>query len=217
LNLGFGGDDGGGVYHSVYDSFHWYTKFSDGTFVHGAALSQIMGTALLRLANADVLPFEFRATSETLRKYVDEIEGLAAEHAPSTEGEGRKLDLARIRTALRHLSKAADGYERALAKAEKGPRAPAGARLAELNRLLYSAERAFRHEPGLPRRPWFKHLVYAPGLYTGYGVKTLPALREGIEQDHWEEANTFVPIVASAITRLAGDVDRAAALLKRAD
>ena len=217
LNLGFSGDDGGGVYHSVYDSFHWYTTFSDGTFVHGAALSQIMGTAVLRLANADVLPFEFRATAETLRKYVDDIAALAEARATSPGVAGRKLDLGRIRAAVRSLSKAADAYERAIVRLRvpKGPRGPRAASLAELNRVLYSTERAFRHEPGLPRRPWFKHLVYAPGLYTGYGVKTLPGLREGIEQDRWDEANSFVPIVAGAITRLAEEVDRAAALLKR--
>jgi len=217
LNLGFSGDDGGGVYHSVYDSFHWYTTFSDGTFVHGAALSQIMGTAVLRLANADVLPFEFRATAETLRKYVDDIAALAEARATSSGVAGRKLDLGRIRAAVRSLSKAADAYERAIVRLRvaKGPRGPGAASLAELNRVLYSTERAFRHEPGLPRRPWFKHLVYAPGLYTGYGVKTLPGLREGIEQDRWDEANSFVPIVAGAITRLAEEVDRAATLLKR--
>jgi N-acetylated-alpha-linked acidic dipeptidase len=88
--------------------------------------------------------------------------------------------------------------------------------LAEINRILYSTERAFRHEAGLPRRPWFKHLAYAPGLYTGYGVKTLPGIREGIEQQQWDEAAAFGPIVAGAITRLADDVDRAASLLKKA-
>ncbi len=201
----------------MYDSFHWYTTFSDGTFVHGAALSQIMGTAVLRLANADVLPFEFRATAETLRKYVDDIAALAEARATSPGVAGRKLDLGRIRAAVRSLSKAADAYERAIVRLRvpKGPRGPRAASLAELNRVLYSTERAFRHEPGLPRRPWFKHLVYAPGLYTGYGVKTLPGLREGIEQDRWDEANSFVPIVAGAITRLAEEVDRAATLLKR--
>ncbi|MDQ3348274.1 MAG: M28 family peptidase [Acidobacteriota bacterium] len=215
LNLGFGGDDGGGVYHSIYDSFHWYTTFSDGTFVHGAALSQIMGTALLRLANADVLPFDFRAMAETLGKYVDEIDALGQERIRSSGAEGREVDLSRIRTAVRSLSRAADAYERAVLRVPERTRAPAGARLAELNRLLYSTERAFRHEPGLPRRPWFKHLVYAPGFYTGYGVKTLPGIREGIEQDQWDEAKSFVPIVAGAINRLAREVDRAAALLKR--
>jgi N-acetylated-alpha-linked acidic dipeptidase len=218
LDLGFGGEDGGGVYHSIYDSFYWYTNFSDGKFVHGVALSQTIGTALLRLANADVLPFEFRGTADTLRQYVDEIDKLAATAAASegTPSTGKKLDLDPIRGALGKLSKAADAYERAMAHLpNSGGNALAGPRLAELNRILYSTERAFRHEAGLPRRPWFKHLAYAPGLYTGYGVKTLPGIREGIEQEQWDEAAAFVPIVAGAINKLAGEVDRAASLLKK--
>ena len=219
LDLGFGGDDGGGVYHSVYDSFYWYTNFSDGKFTHGVALSQIIGTELLRLANADVLPFEFRGTTETLRRYVDEIDKLAASGSDSegTASTGRKLDLDPLRSAIGKLSKAADTYERAITHVTGTTRrTPQPPQLAEINRILYSTERAFRHEAGLPRRPWFKHLAYAPGLYTGYGVKTLPGIREGIEQQQWDEAAAFVPIVAGAVTRLADDVERAASLLKKA-
>jgi N-acetylated-alpha-linked acidic dipeptidase len=218
LDLGFGGDDGGGVYHSVYDSFYWYTNFSDGKFTHGAALSQTVGTALLRLANADVLPFEFRGTAETLRRYVDEIDKLATAGSDSegTASTGRKLDLDPLRSALGKLSKAADTFERAMTHVPNTTRRALQApQLAEINRILYSTERAFRHEAGLPRRPWFKHLAYAPGLYTGYGVKTLPGIREGIEQQQWDEAAAFVPIVAGAITRLSDDVDRAASMLKK--
>jgi N-acetylated-alpha-linked acidic dipeptidase len=218
LDLGFGGDDGGGVYHSVYDSFYWYTNFSDGKFTHGAALSQTIGTALLRLANADVLPFEFRGTAETLRRYVDEIDKLATAGSDSegTASTGRKLDLDPLRSALGKLSKAADTFERAMTHVPNTTRRALQApQLAEINRIVYSTERAFRHEAGLPRRPWFKHLAYAPGLYTGYGVKTLPGIREGIEQQQWDEAAAFVPIVAGAITRLSDDVDRAASMLKK--
>jgi N-acetylated-alpha-linked acidic dipeptidase len=93
--------------------------------------------------------------------------------------------------------------------------APAVSSLAELNRTLYSTERAFRYEAGLPRRDWFKHLAYAPGFYTGYGVKTLPGIREAIEQRQMDEARAFVPIVASAVDRLSSDVEKATSLLKR--
>ena len=165
LDLGFGGDDGGGIYHSIYDSFYWYTNFSDGTFVHGAALSKTIGTALLRLANADILPFEFHGTADALRQYVEEIEKLAAADA---SGGGRPVDLTPMRTAVTRLSKAAADYERTMARVPAaGSRLAEGSELAELNRILYSTERAFRYEAGLPRRPWFKHLGYAPGLYTG--------------------------------------------------
>jgi N-acetylated-alpha-linked acidic dipeptidase len=203
LNLGFGGDGSGGVYHSVYDSFHWFTTFSDGDFSHSAALSRVAGTALLRLADADVLPFEFRGTATTLRDYVDEIEKL--------EGAA-SIDFSRLRTAITQVAAAADTYEVAvkrLTALDAKSLAEAGPDLDELNRILYSTERAFSHAPGLPRREWFKHLAYAPGFYTGYGVKTLPAIREAIEQRQLEEARTFVPIVASALARLAEEINRA--------
>ncbi len=210
LDLGFGGDSSGGVYHSAYDSIYWYTHFSDGTFVHTAALSRTIGTALLRLAGADVLPFEFRATAATLEGYVNEIGKLPM--------PGRTLNLAPLREALHSLSRSAEGYEKELARLPNRtlPEGSASrAELAELNRVLYSTERAFRHEAGLPRREWFKHLAYAPGFYTGYGVKTLPGIREGIEQRQWTEAESFIPIVATAIVKLSEDVDRARELVKR--
>jgi N-acetylated-alpha-linked acidic dipeptidase len=215
LDLGFGGDGGGGVYHSAYDSFYWYTHFSDGTFAHTAALSRTIGTALLRLADADVVPFEFRATASTLRDYLNQVEKLPAGR--------RKLDFSPLRDAIRKLSSAADAYEKALeglVSLKANTADPAGAarlhaQLAELNRVLYSTERAFRHDPGLPRREWFKHLAYAPGFYTGYGVKTLPGIREGLEQEHWDEAASFIPIVSSAVLKLAGDVRRAEGMVKK--
>ena len=210
LNLDFSGDDGGGVYHSIYDSYYWYTTFSDGTFVHGAALSRILGTAVLRLANADVLPFEFGGAADTLRGYVEEIDKLSA-------SGGQPLDTAPIKSALSQLSKAADKYERALSRLPKADSKDLQtAPLAEINRLLYSTERDYHHDAGLPRRPWFTHLAYAPGFYTGYGVKTLPGIREGLEQQHRDEATRFVPIVADAITKVAADVDKATSLLRKA-
>jgi len=207
LDLGFGGEGGGGVYHSIYDSFYWYTHFSDKDFAYGAALSRTIGTVILRLANADVLPFEFTATARTLRGYVDEIDKARKEIA-----DAPAIDLAPIRTALDRLDKAAAAYNKA-ASGDRATALPAD-KLAELNRLLYTSERAFRHEAGLPRRPWFKHLAYAPGFYTGYGVKTLPGIREGIEQKQWDEARAFVPIVAKAIDALASQVDRARSVIR---
>ena len=207
LSLDFGGDGGGGVYHSIYDSYYWYTHFSDTDFAYGAALSRTMGTAILRLADADVLPFEFTDTARTLRGYVDEIEKARGqmENAPS-------VDRSSLRTSLDHLDRAAAAYGQAISK----PGAVSSLKsdtLAELNHLLYTSERAFRYDKGLPRREWFKHLAYAPGFYTGYGVKTLPGIREGIEQKHWDETRAYVPIVAAAIEKLASQVDRAASLV----
>ena len=206
LDLGFGGDGGSGIYHSIYDSFYWYTHFSDGDFTHSAALSRTIGTALLRLADADVLPFEFKGTATALGRYVDEIEKMPV--------KGGKLDLGPLRSAIAKLSSSADAYEKALARVPKMSAVPA-TQLGELNRTLYSTERAFRYEAGLPKRDWFKHLAYAPGFYTGYGVKTLPGIREGIEQDQYQEARSFIPIVATAINKLTGEVDKATAMVKK--
>jgi N-acetylated-alpha-linked acidic dipeptidase len=208
LNLGFGGDgQSGGVYHSVYDSFYWYTHFSDGDFTHTAGLSRVIGTALMRLANADILPFEFGSTATTLTGYVDEIQKLASDGSAA-------IDLKPLRKSLDGLRDAAAKYESALGKVRESDLSAASS-LAELNRTLYSTERAFRYDAGLPRRDWFKHLAYAPGFYTGYGVKTLPGIREALEQKQLEEARQFVPIVSAAVDRLRADVEKAATLVSR--
>jgi N-acetylated-alpha-linked acidic dipeptidase len=210
LDLGFGGDGGGGVYHSVYDTFYWYTHFSDGSFTHTAALSRVIGTSLLRLADADVLPFEFRSTASTIRGYVDDLARM-----PDVS---RMLQLSPLRESVGKLESAANDYEKALGRLDRLKDADvsrARAELGALNVILFTSERAFRHEAGLPRREWFKHLVYAPGFYTGYGVKTLPGIREAIEQKQWDEARAFVPVVADAIGKLTADVDRATAALKK--
>jgi N-acetylated-alpha-linked acidic dipeptidase len=206
LDMGFGGEAPGGVYHSTYDSVYWYTQFADSDFEYGAALSRTIGTAILRLAGADILPFEFTATARTLRGYLGEIETLRR-----TMAGAPSLDLDPLRTSIERLEKAANGYDRALGAWKDGTLDRA--RQVELNRLLYTSERTFRHDGGLPRREWFRHLAYAPGFYTGYGVKTLPAIREGIEEKAWDEARKYVPIVAAAIEKLARQVDRAQALL----
>jgi N-acetylated-alpha-linked acidic dipeptidase len=207
LSLGFAGDGSpSGVYHSIYDSYYWFSHFSDGEFSHTAALSRVIGTAVLRLADADILPFEFGSTANTLGRYVDELQKL------SDDGKAG-VDLKPLRRSIDGLRTAADKYEAALSRAKTV--ANGNGSIAELNRTLYSSERAFRYEAGLPRREWFKHLIYAPGFYTGYGVKTVPGVREGIEQKQLDEARHFVPIVASAIDRLRADVEKATTLVNR--
>ena len=208
LNLSFGGDSRGGVYHSKYDSFAWYTKFSDGDFTHGRALSQTIGTAILRLADATVLPFNFVDYAQTIGTYVDEIED-----SYEALDEPESLDLSPVRTAVSRLASAGEAYERRLARlsgARASTLASRSDRLEALNRLLYTSERALSRQGGLPKREWFKHLIYAPGLYTGYGVKTLPGIREGIEQDEWSDARAFVTHVSDAVMALADQVDEAA-------
>lgn len=211
LNLGFGGEQSDGFYHSKYDSFESYTKFADTDFTHGRGLSQTIGSLIMRLADATVLPFQFVDYEETLRTYVDQIEQTHAEleDAPA-------LDLAPVRAALDELGGAAHAYERVLARLGSTDSSAASPDdLKALNRLVYQSERAFRHEAGHPKREWFKHLVYAPGFYTGYGVKTLPGIREGVEQEAWDEVDTYVPVVTAAIERLAQQLDSATIALGR--
>jgi N-acetylated-alpha-linked acidic dipeptidase len=208
LDMGFSGEgSSSGVYHSTYDSFYWYSHFGDTDFAYGAALSRTIGTAILRLAGADILPFEFTATAVTLRNYLDEIDALRKGIA-----DAPALDLDAVRKAVERLGRAADSYRRASARHADGGRTLDRAKQIELNRLLYTSERAFKHDAGLPKREWFKHLAYAPGFYTGYGVKTLPGIREGIEQRAWDEPRKYIPIVAAAIDKLAAQVERAASL-----
>jgi len=208
MNTGFGGDGGSGVYHSIYDSFAWYTKFGDPTFEHGRALAQINGTIVMRLANADVLPFEYTNSADTFGRYVDEIDKL------TTRGKRqRDIDLGSLKSAVKALSEAARSYEQALAKAS-GNGFQAVKEVKKLNELLYQSERKLTNEKGLPRRPWFSHQIYAPGFYTGYGVKTIPGVREAVEEKHWDEVEPEMKKAVAAIQALSSQVEAATKLLE---
>ena len=208
MNAGFGGDGGGGVYHSIYDSFAWYTKFGDPTFEHGRALSQVSGTIVMRLADADVLPFEFTNLAETLGRYVEEIDKLTVRGKRQ-----RDIDLAPLKSAVKSLSESARRYEDALGKASAGGFQQVMQARA-LNQLLYQSERKLTSEQGLPRRPWFKHQIYAPGFYTGYGVKTIPGVREAIEEKHWEEVEPEMKKASAAIQAFTSQVEAATKMLE---
>jgi N-acetylated-alpha-linked acidic dipeptidase len=210
LNLGFGGDGGGGVYHSVYDSFTWYTKFSDTTFEYGRALAQAAGTAVMRLANASVLPFEFTNFAETVGGYVEEIARL--------QGQSKEaIDLSALRRSVERLRRSADDYDRALRSLALAgnPFAEHLPELKSLNALLFQSERRLLSDAGLPRRDWFKHQIYAPGFYTGYGVKTLPGVREAIEQKNWDEARAQAQVVSRTLEAMAAQIEAAAQKLHR--
>ena len=208
LDTGFGGESGGGVYHSAYDSFYWYTKFSDGTFEYGRALAQLNSTVVMRLANADVLPFEFTNMSDTVNRYVEEIDRLA-----KRSGAPKEINLERLRASAKSLGESAQRYEVALGKASaSGFRSVK--QMKQLNELLYKSERVLTSEQGLPRRPWFKHQIYAPGFYTGYGVKTIPGVREAIEQKLWDEVEPQMKNASAALERLAAQIDAATRMLE---
>jgi N-acetylated-alpha-linked acidic dipeptidase len=237
LNIGFGGEGRYGQYHSIYDSFDHYVRFMDPDFAYGAALARVGGRSVLRLSQAELLPFEFTAVGTAVATYVDELETLANKMRSATEGHNaavergafeavappdevrvtpaRKepvphLNFAPLQNASERLQQAARAYDKALASAGAG--APAGARRAA-NAILLRAERAFTRPSGLDGRPWFRHFVYAPGFYTGYGVKTLPLAREAIEARRWADAEKGIAVTADVLTAFAGEVERAAAAL----
>jgi len=212
LNVGFGGESSGGIYHSAYDSVAWYTKFSDGEFLYGRTLAQLTGTLLLRLSDAAVLPFQFTDTADTLMRYVVELEKLAADKKDA------KVNLAPVRAAVDALRQAGQDYEQAYARVDRAPSAALLGRqeLRAVNKLLLQSERKLGNGDGLPRRDWFKHQIYAPGFYTGYGVKTMPQIREGLEENRFDEAQGGVRTVSAAVNALASHVQEAAAALQKA-
>ncbi len=237
LDIGYGGEDGGGVYHSIYDDFYWYTNFSDTDFQYGRALAQTGGTAVLAMADAVLLPFEFTNHAETLKRYREELKKLlkakqeeALEHnrqleeglfsatadprepfvLPSREDIPPYLNFAPLDNALDELARSAELYTRNLVQATKGGKKPSPAVVQAVNKKLLRTERLLTHPDGLPGRPWFKHLIYAPGFYTGYGVKTIPGVREAIEQKRWKEADAEIVRVADALKKQAELVQSAA-------
>ncbi len=208
LNTGFGGDGGGGIYHSIYDSFYWYTKFSDGTFEYGRALAQTNGTIIMRLASADVLPFEFTNFADTVGKYVDEIDKLAKRSSPPKE-----VNLAPLSSAVKSLADSARRYEEAFGKSS-AKSFQTVKQVKALNELLYKSERKLTSEQGLPRRTWFKHQIYAPGFYTGYGVKTIPGVREAIEQKQWDDVEPQIKSASAILQSFTSQIDAATRMLE---
>jgi len=227
LNIGFGGEDGGGIYHSIYDDFYWYTHFSDTKFVYERALAQTGGTAVMRLADAELLPFEFGDLSDTIQTYVKEVKDLATKMRDEAIERNRELDegvfaaitdpkivsvpppredvppflnFAPLDNATNALALASAEYHKALeAATANGGSDLAKASMDNVNKLLIESERKLTLEKGLPGRPWYKHYVDAPGQYTGYAPKTLPAVREAIESKKWREANEEIGVTAGVL------------------
>jgi N-acetylated-alpha-linked acidic dipeptidase len=212
LNVSFGGESPGGVYHSAYDTIRWYQTFSDSDYSYGRTLSQLTGTLIMRLADAPVLPFQFSDTAGTLMRYVAEIEKLAETKQDS------KVDMKPVRAAVDALQAAARNFEKAYAsvRTSSSQALLAKKELQQLNTLLLTSERKLGNSDGLPRRDWFKHQIYAPGFYTGYGVKTMPQIREGLEELRFTEAQGGVRTVSAAINALAAQVNEAAKVLEAA-
>jgi N-acetylated-alpha-linked acidic dipeptidase len=238
LDLSYGDEDGGGIYHSIYDDFYWYTHFSDTDFSYGRALSQTAGTAVMRLADADLLPYNFTGLADTIHRYLDELQKLLQAKQDEAVERNRELEegvfvaiadpkkvslpppfeevpphlnFAPLQNASEALTRSAERYQRALEKVTRnGELALTPASLQALNTRLLRSERSLLSPDGLPGRPWFQNLIYAPGQYTGYGVKTIPGVREAIEQKKWREADAQIELAASALQSEATLVDAAA-------
>jgi N-acetylated-alpha-linked acidic dipeptidase len=234
LNLGYGGENEGGEYHSIYDSYDLFVRFKDPRFDYGVVLAKTAGRITMRLANADVLPFDFKSFHKTVNNYMNEVMTLLDNTRETTEVENQMitekryvyandptetyiaqakkdevpfLNFSSLQNAMNALEKATTQY------ADLVPNSSPTINKENLNKLIYTAEQKLLLDAGLPNRPWYKHSVYAPGFYTGYGVKTLPGIREAIEQRDWKEAQTQIENAAKAINAYTAQINAASKIL----
>ncbi len=240
LNLGYGSEDDGGIYRSISDDFYWYTHFSDTDFVYGKALSQTVGLAVMRLADADVLPYRFTNLADAASGYLKEVQELLKQKQVQVKEQNREVEdgvfaatndprrpkvtpkleavppyinFAPLQNAVDALAKSGEHYNKALAAAMKGPADPA--KLAAINDKLLTAEQLLLNQGGLPTRPYYKHMLYAPGIYTGYSPKTVSGIRESIELKDYKLAESEVPRVAKVVNDEATFVEQMAVELEK--
>ncbi len=238
LNMAFGGESGGGAYHSLYDTYEHYKRFSDGDFIYGTTLSKVNGRLVLRLSEADILPFRFVNMVENIGKFIEENKKLSQVIQQSTQLRNKLLDnndftISRnpnktylqperlgqvpefnfkpLDDAFARLSSSAWKYEEVLLKFKKG--SLSAEKKSEINSLLRKVDQAFTNSNGLPRREWFRNMLYAPGYYTGYGVKTLPGIREGLEERKWDEVRLYINEVAKALDQASNNINSASRIL----
>ena len=242
LDLGFGGEaKSGGVYHSVYDSLDHFLRFGDPTFAYGVVLAQSAGHIILRVADAEVLPMRFGDFADTVGQYAEEVHKLADDVRTQTDRQHQLLDehvyqlaadptetqlppereasvpflnFAPLDNALLRLKQAARNYDDALGKRVAGHPLSADQQN-KLNALLQGMEQALMYAGGLPGRDWYRHMIYAPGKHTGYGVKTLPGVREAIEQRQWKEADEYLVVIAKVLNTYCDRLDQATATLEK--
>ncbi len=238
LNLGYGGEDeSGGVYHSIYDSYHHMTTFDDPGLVYGAVLSKTVGRLVLRIADSDTPPQRFGDFASTVAGYLGEVKKLAADRRaedekrlklteagafksstdpkdpvgpPTAVAMTPHIEFAALEDAVDQLKKSATAYDAAYAK--RGAALSPAAR-GKLNTMLADIDQLLVDAKGLPGRPWFVNMVYAPGRFTGYGAKTLPGVREAIEERRFDDANAYAGRIAAVLAAYAGRLDAARALL----
>jgi N-acetylated-alpha-linked acidic dipeptidase len=236
LNLGFGGEDQtGGSYHSVYDSYYHVMHFDDPGLAYGAALSKVVGRLVLRSADAPRAPAHYSDLASDVSEYIDQIQKLAADQrekdrtlvdlrregdfklsssptdpttAPPDEGITPLIDMLALQNASDHLTRAAAAADGMLVHEDKLPPATQ----ARINGALMTIDQLLLDPQGLPGRGWYKNLISAPGMLTGYGAKTLPGVREAIEQRRWDDARTYVGRTAAVIEAYANRLDQAVAM-----
>jgi N-acetylated-alpha-linked acidic dipeptidase len=225
IDLGFSGEDKGGAYHSIYDSYDNFIRFIDPGFYYCASLSKMAGHVSLRMLNADILPFDFRTLYREIKSYDTELQTLISNLRETTsinneitlkkylviasdtarpyfpaslKPEVPFINFSPLENAIANLGRASDHAAVILENTELNEK-----QKENLNRHLYQAEQQLLLSNGLPLRPWYKHVLYAPGYYTGYSVKTLPGIRESIEQRNFQEAESGINQAANAINKLA--------------
>jgi N-acetylated-alpha-linked acidic dipeptidase len=239
LNLGFQGEGDYGVYHSAYDSFDHFRRFVDPTFEYGVALAKVAGRLVLRAAQGELLPAHESDFAASIAEYDDELHKLADGMRVKTRALSKLLDdgafklaadperprapppqakevpylsFAALDNAVAKLEQSAKAFDKEYARLAAGENAGADAGRERMNATLTDLEQALTDPNGLPGRDWYRHMIYAPGLYTGYGVKTLPGIREAIEERRWEEADRYIGVVSRAISAYSERLDRAIAV-----
>jgi N-acetylated-alpha-linked acidic dipeptidase len=239
LNISFGGEnESSGSYHSIYDSYDHFVRFDDPGLAYGAALSKTMGRMVLRISEADVVPLRFTDLAATVKGYLAEVKALATTQATKDAkraamiGAGvyklagdpmtpmaelpavvrtPELDMAVMDKAVATLEASAAAFDKAMAAKGAGLDAAAKDRL---NTALMGIDQTLLLDGGLPFRPWYRHSLYAPGRFTGYGAKTLPGIREAVEERRFDDARSFAVKTAAALEAFAGRLDLARGVLE---
>ncbi|RJU10037.1 folate hydrolase [Xanthomonas campestris] len=239
LDLGYGGQGGGsGVYHSLYDSYDYFARYIDPDFSYLPLLSQTVGRTVLRVANAPVLPQRFGDFADAVSGYAQEIKQQAdsdrsaartqaellqagayaavdnpnrPQRAPEPKAAVPEIDFTALDQAIARLQASAKRYDQALASrgGQLAPRARG-----TLNASLQRIDQALLDDRGLPGRPWYRNLIYAPGLATGYEVKTLPGIREALEDRRWDDLRRYIVQTAAVLDRYREAIDRNTAVIE---
>jgi N-acetylated-alpha-linked acidic dipeptidase len=183
-----------GVYHSVFDNFAWFKKFGDPDFVYEQQMARVFGLEAVRMSDADVLPYEYDEYGQEIAAYLD-----AARRRAEDKFGKNVLDFGAVNSAAKRLEAAG---VKILAKQKNPP--PDAARL---NQALRGAERALLVPQGLPHRPWFRHVIYAPGEYTGYAAVVIPGVNEALDKGDSERARQQLAVLTAALERAAKSLE----------